>query len=250
MRAVAALALSCVLPSAVAADGAWRIGSGVHYSTGDYGTGVDTRIVAVPLDVRYENGPWIFKLNVPYLDISGASTVIPGIGPASSRIVRTSASGIGDTTLSGTYAAYYDAASRGGFDLTAKLKLPTGDENAGLGTGSTDTAVQIDLYQALPEFTVYGTFGYRLFGSSPVVELDDVFYGSLGLSRRLAESTTGGVEVYLRQEGSPAPLAQRELMGFVSHRFDREWRGQAYLFKGFADGSPDWGAGVTAAYSF
>jgi hypothetical protein len=39
-------------------------------------------------------------------------------------------------------------------------------------------------------------------------------------------------------------------MGFVTHRLDRSWRAQAYLMKGFANGSPDWGAGLSASYIF
>ena len=250
MRIVLALVVLCFPLGGLAADGAWRIGTGAHYSTGTYGGSIDTTIIAVPLELRYESGPWILKLSVPYLDIDGASTVIPGVGPVGGRTVISHSSGIGDTVVSGTYTLHYDAASRSGFDLTGKVKLPTGDENAGLGTGSTDASVQIDGYRALERFTAYGSFGYTLFGDSPIVTLDNVLYGNLGLTRPVSERDSLGVEVYLRQEGSPLPLAQRELMGFFNRRFDRTWRGQAYLFKGFADGSPDWGAGASLAYSF
>lgn len=250
MRSILALVALCLAHGAFAADGAWRIGTGLHYSTGTYGGSIDTTIVSVPLEFRYENGPLVLKLTVPYLDVDGATTVIPGVGPVGGRTAIAHSSGIGDSTVSGTYALHYDAASRAGFDLTAKVKLPTGDENAGLGTGSTDASVQIDGYRALERFTAYGSFGYTLFGDSPIVNLDNVFYGYLGLSRPVSETDSLGFEVYLRQEGSPLPLAQRELMGFFNRRFDRTWRGQAYLFKGFADGSPDWGAGASLAYSF
>jgi hypothetical protein len=250
MRKIVALAALCLAQGAFAADGAWRIGTGVHYSSGDYGGSIETTILAVPLELRYESGPWILKLTVPYLEISGATTVLPGVGPVERNVRSANASGIGDSTVSATYAAYYDPVSRGGFDLTGKVKLATGDENAGLGTGSTDASVQIDGYRAFDGFTLYGSFGYTIFGDSPIVDLDNVFYGNLGVSRRLDESDSAGFEVYLRQAGSPSPLAQRELMGFYNRRFDRTWRGQAYLFKGFSDGSPDWGAGASIAYSF
>lgn len=257
MRNLSALVLLCLAQSALAADeGRWRIGSGFDYSSGTYGTGIDTTILAVPVDFRYETGPWVLKLSVPYLEISGASSVIPGVGPVDrgnrrgGGAVESSASGIGDSTLAATYAAYYNAASRAGFDLTAKLKLATGDENAGLGTGSDDVSVEVDGYQGMPDFTVYGAFGYTIFGDSPIVDLQNVFYGYAGLSRPLNASDRLGFEVDLRQSGSPAPLERRELMGFFMRRFDLHWRGQAYLLKGFADGSPDWGVGATIAYSF
>lgn len=256
MRKAIALAMLCLVQATFAADdGRWRFGTGVHYSTGTYGGTIDTTILAIPVNLRYETGPWVLKLSVPYLEISGASTVIPGIGPVNGNnprggAVQSNASGIGDSTVSATYSAYYNPASRAGFDLTGKLKLATGDENAGLGTGSNDVSMQIDAYQGMAGYTVYGSFGYTIFGDSPIVDLQNVFYGYGGLSRRLNETDTLGFEVDLRQGASPAPLAQRELMGFYTRRFDRTWRGQAYLFKGFSDGSPDWGAGATLAYSF
>lgn len=257
MRTGIAVALLCLAQTAFAADdGRWRVGTGVHYSTGTYGGTIDTTILAIPLNLRYETGPWVLKLSVPYLEISGASAVIPGVGPVDRNnrrgggTVESSASGLGDSTVSATYAAYYNAASRAGFDLTGKLKLATGDENAGLGTGSNDASVQVDVYQGMEGYTLYGSFGYTLFGDSPIADLQNVFYGYGGLSRRLNETDTLGFEIDLRQGASPAPLAQKELMGFYTRRFDRIWRGQAYLFKGFSDGSPDWGAGATLAYSF
>lgn len=253
MRRLVALAAFGLAQGALAADGTWSVGSGVHYSRGDYGGPTETRILSVPLNLRYDAEPWILKLTVPYLKIRGSSTVVPDVGRVDRNVragTESNAAGLGDSTVSATYAAYYSAASRTGVDLTGKLKLATGDENEGLGTGSNDVSAQIDVYRALERFTVFGSFGYTMFGASPIIDLKNVFYGSLGLSRRLSETNSAGVELDLRQGASPAPAAQRELMGFITHRIDRAWRGQAYVFKGFADGSPDVGAGVSAAYSF
>jgi hypothetical protein len=41
-----------------------------------------------------------------------------------------------------------------------------------------------------------------------------------------------------------------ELMLFWSRQLDRAWKAQVYFLVGLADGSPDWGAGLSAAYSF
>lgn len=40
------------------------------------------------------------------------------------------------------------------------------------------------------------------------------------------------------------------LTAFYVRRFDRVWKMQAYFLKGFADGSPNWGAGVIALRSY
>lgn len=256
MRWIIALAALGLASHAHAADGTWAVGSGVHYSRGEYGGPTETRILSVPLNLRYDREPWIVRVTVPYLRIRGESDVLPGVGRVGrgnrggGAAAQASASGLGDSTVAATYAAYYSAASRRGLDFTAKLKLATGDEGEGLGTGSNDVSAQVDAYRALERFTLFGSFGRTAFGDSPRVELKNVFYGSLGLSRRLSENDTAGFELDLRQGASPAPAPQRELMGFVTRRVDRWWRAQAYVFKGFADGSPDWGGGVSAAYSF
>jgi hypothetical protein len=140
--------------------------------------------------------------------------------------------------------------SGSGIDLTGKLKLATGDENQGLGTGSNDLGLQLDAYKALDAArTVFGGVGYTMFGSSPF-ELHNVLNAELGVSQRLNERDSAGVSFYARQGAAPAPAPQRELTAFFSRKLDRAWKAQAYLLKGFADGSPDWGAGASALYAF
>src|SRR3546814_11577403 len=60
------------------------VGVGVDFSSGDYGTGIDTDILSVPVSVGYADGPLSFKLTVPYVRVNGASNVIQ-IGRASGR---------------------------------------------------------------------------------------------------------------------------------------------------------------------
>ena len=43
---------------------------------------------------------------------------------------------------------------------------------------------------------------------------------------------------------------QRELVGFFARKLDRLWKAQAYALIGLADGSPDWGAGLSLARPF
>jgi hypothetical protein len=246
----------CAAQAAWSAEGEVSLGSGINYSAGDYGGSSSTRILSIPFTARYDREPWILKLTVPYLHISGSSAVVPGFGRIDrsnrrgSGSSESSAAGIGDSTISATYGAYYSAASRSGIDLTGKLKLATGDQNRGLGTGGNDVSFQVDGYKAIDRTTLFGGVGYTIFGSSPFVQLENVLYASLGASYRLEQGDSAGVVLDARQAGTPAPAPQRELTAFWSHPIDRAWKSQAYLLKGFANGSPDWGAGVSVAYAF
>jgi hypothetical protein len=89
-----------------------------------------------------------------------------------------------------------------------------------------------------------------MFGSSPAFPLDDAFNYTLGASYRLDDRDSFGAYYDERERltSSAAPL--REVTAFWSHRIDRAWKAQAYVLKGLANGSPDWGAGLSAAYSF
>ena len=251
---LAALAL-CLARTALAAEGELALGTGLHYTTGTYGTSTTTQILTLPLTARYDTGVWTFKAFVPYLEVNGDSSVVPGFGPTGGGRggrpagQQTRASGLGDSTVSATYNLY-GASSRSGVGLTGKLKLATGDEHEGLGTGSNDVSFLVDAYQQVDRNTIFGVAGYTIFGDSPFGHADNVASLGIGASHRLDSGDSVGVSLDLRQGGSPAPLPQRELTAFWSHRLDRSWRTQAYLLKGFADGSPDWGGGVSAAYVF
>src|SRR5256885_16695350 len=118
-------------------------------------------ILSVPLTARYDTGPWSLRASVPYLEVSGPSAVIPGVGTVSNSNPRKrgggaegTASGIGDTTLSATYTAYP------GIDLTGKVKLATADADQGLGTGEHDAAALIDVYKTFDRVTLFAGVGY------------------------------------------------------------------------------------------
>jgi hypothetical protein len=252
----------CNLSSAVAEEnGVWTAGTGIHYSSGGYGTSATTTILAIPFSARYERGPWTLRASVPYLEISGPSAVIPGVGAVGNSNPRRrgrgataasegTASGLGDVVASATYAAYTDRGSQLGVELTGKLKIATADADQGLGTGEHDFAALADLYKVVGKTTLFAGAGYHVLGSSPYIPLDNVWSASVGGSYRIDERDSAGVTYDARQRVSPSASPQRELTAFLARRLDRAWKAQVYALKGFANGSPDWGAGLSLAHSF
>lgn len=235
--------------SAQAQEGPLTLGAGLHYSAGDYGTSSTTEITSLAATARYDSGPWTYRATVPYLEVDGESAVIPGVGRVrggTSR--RRSASGLGDIVLGATYAAYNDR--KLGVDLTGKLKLATADESKGLGTGEHDLAFLIDLYQTFTRVTVFGGVGYHILGDAPGQPLDNVWSANLGGSYTIDERDSAGVSLEGRERVAPGASPQRELMGFFTRKLDRFWKAQAYALVGLANGSPDWGFGLSAARPF
>lgn len=251
MRVLAWLPALLIAPAVFAADGELSAGAGIDYSKGDYGTGSETKILSIPFMARYDNDPWKLKATVPYLRVTGQGDVIPGIGRnGRGQRGETTESGIGDTVLAATYGALYEPQSKFGLDLTAKLKLPTGDENRGLGTGSVDETLQAELYKSLDRLTVFGTFGYTFFGHSDVVELKNAAHAEVGAITRINATDSVGASLYGRQAVVEGGEPQRELTVFWNRRVTKAQRFQAYFLLGLADGSPDVGIGASALFSF
>jgi len=251
MRLCGLLPALFLASAAFAAEGELSAGAGIDYSKGDYGTGSETKILSIPFMARYDSDPWKLKLTVPYLRVTGQGDVIPGIGRnGRGQRGETTESGIGDTVLAATYGALYEPQSKFGLDLTAKLKLPTGDENRGLGTGSVDETLQAELYKSIEQITVFGTFGYTFFGHSDVVELQNAAHAEVGAMTRLNATDSVGASLYGRQRVVEGGSPQRELTFFWNRRVAKAQRLQAYFLLGLADGSPDVGLGVSALFSF
>jgi len=250
MRGLAVLP-TLLLASAALAQGEFSAGAGLDYSKGDYGTGSETRILSIPFMARYDSEPWKLRLAVPWLRVTGEGDVIPGVGKTNrGRRGERTESGIGDSVVSASYGAISDAQSKFGLDVTAKLKLPTGDEQRGLGTGSVDKTLQVEPYKTVDSLTLFGTLGYTFFGDSDVVDLKNGYLYELGASHRLDATDSVGASLFGRQrvvEGGPP---QRELTVFWNRRIAKAQRLQAYFLVGLADGSPDVGLGASALFSF
>jgi hypothetical protein len=255
MKAVPIFAFAgCLLGSASAALAAepqrLTLGAGVHYSEGDYATSTSTEITSLALSARYDLGRWTFRGTLPWLEVSGSGAVVPGVGQVRGGAAgRSTASGFGDAVVSASYSAFYYPAAQAGIDFTGRIKLGTADDER-LGTAETDYGFQADAYKTFGALTVFGGLGYTFFGSSSAFRLDDVFNATLGASYRIDPRDSVGLIYDEREAVSSAASELSELMLFWSRQLDRAWKAQVYFLVGLADGSPDWGAGLSAAYSF
>lgn len=251
MRRALAAACGLMAIASHAQDRPLTLGAGLHYSSGDYGTGSSTKITTLAGTARYEKGPWVYKASVPIIEVSGANTVVPGIGRTrGGPAPRRTETGLGDIVVSATHATYYDKASTLGLDLTAKVKLPTADEQKGLGTGEPDFAFLADFYKTFGRFTGFGGVGYHILGDAPGLPLENVWSANLGATTKLDARDSVGAMLEGRQRALPGGSPQRELTGFWMRTLDRDWSAQAYVLVGLADGSPDWGMGLSFARPF
>lgn len=231
--------------------GQFSLTTGLDYSSGKYGGTQATDTLYIPFIGKYEEGLWTYKLTVPYVRVTGTGSVVRDVGAfRTAAATRTTESGLGDVVAAVTRNVYDSGASGTLLDLTGKVKFATADDKKGLGTGKNDYAVQLDAYQSAGKVTLLGTVGYKVLGDPAGIPLDNVWYGTAGVSGKVSAETSGGVMLDVRQKASATGSPQRELTAYISHKYSKEWKSQAYVVKGFADGSPDWGAGAMVTRSF
>lgn len=242
--------LTITLSSAYAVETATStVSLGVDYTTGDYGTNETTDIVYVPLILKYESGPWIGKLTLPYIRITGPGDVLPDIGRVGTRTApRRTEQGLGDVVASLTRAVYSGQSLL--LDATGKVKFATADEDRGLGTGANDYSAQVDAYVPMGTFTPLASLGYRVLGDPPGTDLDNVIYASAGFTYAVDARVNAGAIFDYREPSSSRAEARRELLVFVSGKPQSGWSLQGYGVRGFSDDSPDWGVGVIVGRAY
>lgn len=257
-----------VAHAATTDDGRFSLSAGADYSSGKYGTDTTTDIWSVPVAAAYQTDRWTFKLTVPYINISGAGNVIPGVGKVNNGNPKGrgrgngggttpapgsasgSASGLGDITASAGYELFGSADRTFGLDLTGKVKFATADENKGLGTGKNDYGLALDTYKVSGAWTAFGGVGWMKYGSSQYIQLKNGFNANIGADYKLSAGDNIGAYYYYRERIADTGASQSELTGYWNHKFNDSLRVQAYVLAGFADGSPDYGVGASLKYTF
>jgi hypothetical protein len=241
LASAAAVLASASLAQTATAEARLTLSSGVSYYSGDYGRAVDTNVTSVPFSARLNSGPWTFRGSVSYREIDGPADVADDdAGGDAGAVTRTSTvRGIGDTFLSGSYT-FRDL---GGVDLYLELggrvRLPTGDDDKGLGVGTTD-------WTALSEFGVstrkggaYVEVGRRFLGDIAGSDRQDGWQSTLGAWVRPGSKTTLGGSLYWREatfDGNDDPM---DLGVYVSQRVSENWRIALSAGAGLSDASAD-----------
>lgn len=236
----AGAALAAILQGA-AATGSIELNVGAEYTTGKYGNLEATDIWYYPVTLRYRAERMAIGLTVPYIHTTGPATV----GDQTSLNARA-----GDIEASGSYLVH-DGSTGGWFvEMVGKVKFPTGDPAKGLGTGSRDYALEGQFVHQGRILTSFGNLGWRHMGNAGGVALKSAWHTLLGAGYDLSSSSQFGAAWNYRQPVAEGAPPVRELMVYLTLAVAPKTRLQGYLLKGYSDGSPDKGAGLTWNGSF
>jgi len=255
------LSLSVITPG-ISQENGWRFSTGTDFSSGDYGGDTsDTDITYVPVVASYRSGLWNWQATVPWVQIEGTGTVV-GAGdggvvvrnprrdrPVPEETVVTSESGLGDIWLSGSVGVAAIPGDLFYLDLGAKVKLPTADEDKGLGTGEVDYTLQADFFKPLGNMTPFLTLAYKMRGEPTGVELDDSLYVSVGSDFRVGDTSNLGLSLDIQEAANSQSEDVLELFGYLNQELSSNWALILYGYSGLKDGSPDYGLGFQVTYN-
>lgn len=238
-------AVALLLASATAsAETTSSLSTGFDYSSGKYGGATSTEVLYIPVIGKIQYDKLFLKLTVPYIRVTSAGGVVRGMGmlkvPTSTK--TSTQSGLGDVIASAGYSIVETDNLL--LDLVGNVKFGTADYNKNLGTGENDYSAQLDAYYQANKTTFFATAGYKVVGAPVGIEVNNIAYGTLGISQKTGDKTSAGLMFDAAQGSSVLSPGTRELTVFVANRISNTLKIQANLMKGFSDGSPDYGGGV------
>lgn len=250
--ASAAIVLSA---GAASAETTYSVATGVDFSSGDYGGMTDTEVISAPLTLRVTNGNWSFRASTSYLQISGPADVADidaggdgaggTTGGTGGTIARTGTErGLGDTNLSVSRTFRRLGGSDAYFETTARVRLPTGDDDKGLGVGATDYALagEVGINKRGGGGSVELT--RRFLGDRAGVEREDGWQVTSSVWLRAGERTQVGAFSSWREAAISGRDDPAQIGAFVSHQITRNVRLSVNASGGMSDASPDYSTGI------
>jgi hypothetical protein len=242
------------------------VGLGFEVSHGDYGVSADATLVTLPLSVfLYPTDKLDIILDVPFLFLSSKSdsgVIVTGYGGAgrgrsAGRSKRAAAgetmvreSGIGDINMTVGWTLLQDGEGALKVRPTFYLKVPSGDLDRGLGTGTMEAGPGLSVSKWLGSVQLFGEGSYIFQNSKSEYPGRNYlsYLGGVGIQ------TTDRLFVSVMAKGSSSRSEGAEAQGEgllkVNFMQSRRIAWEIYGSVGFTNASPDFGGGVMMIYQF
>lgn len=225
------------------------VSAGVDYSSGKYGGEETTEVISVPFAVRLTVDDWTVRASAPYLHVTGPADISDDVeadGGSSGTVMRDGTEkGIGDTTVSIERAFRRIGGSNVYAEVTARARLPTGDETRGLGVGVVDYGVGAEVGVSTRGGGFHVSGGYRFLGQQESgVDRQDGAVAGAGGWFPVGDRVRVGAFANWREasiEGNDDPATAG---GYVSFRMGERLRMTVTASGGLSDASPDYMTGI------
>lgn len=233
------------------------LGLGLEYATGDYGTDETTDTYTMPLTVDYYPSEKLdFELVAPFVHQNNSNVVVlsgsHGHGMSGQRTSQRSdsQSGLGDVNLTVGYNLIMENAQTPLVRPLAYVKLPTGDADKALGTGSLDVGPGIGLSKTFSGWITYGELFYIVSGDSDEFDTQNYWNYTLSLSYDVTDELRPGIAL----KGNTAAFENADDTQSLEFNL-KYWpvnriRLEAYVSLGMTDASSDYGTGAAVFIDF
>jgi len=231
----------------------WRLVPRFESTTGRYGESTATTVDESVLRIEGDDGVNLFWGALSYLAVTADRDVVLSDGRvvsnAGAATQRSTVHGVGDTHL-GLKRRLLSPESDLQIGLIGKVKLPTASRERGLGSGKVDYTAQVDVSVDRADWTFWAEGGYRYRGKSAGDGTRDGPLAAIGVAHRLRDGLSVEAAYDYRSPSSEGGVHQSEVSLALYYRSSRSLRIEAYILKGYTDGSPDRGFGAAVVYAF
>jgi hypothetical protein len=232
----------------------YQIKVGASYDRGDYGTTEVTRVLFVPVTIRYFSEKYDFSVTPSFSrsDSTGGLRIIEGVPTPTGETTTTRQlrSAPGDTVLRARYYLQRGTESIPSVTPFAKFKIPTADQDMGLGTGKADFGFGVEVDHQVSNILVFGDLAYTVIGKIPGVGMRNRIGASFGIGERLTNSLVLSGMIDWRQSIVPTNPDPTELVGVLTYRARPGVTLSPNIYVGLTDSSSDYGAGIELAVRF
>lgn len=158
--------------------------------TADIATQPDVTVYGASVGVGHEWPDLRVGVSVPYYVVQADDGVTHG-----------TESGLGDVLVWAEWDALPPRPNHFSLTASALLKLPTADEDEGLGTGETDYGAFLELGRPYEDFKPFVSAGYIWKGDAPEIDYRNTWLYSLGIVKYI-----GRDELYVSFDARDASL--------------------------------------------
>jgi hypothetical protein len=259
-RVLTALALVCLIATVgwgqAAAPARFTFRTGVGYDEGDFGFADVSRAYYAPFSLRYTATRFEVGISSAFvrIDTAGGIRLIDGVptqtNSSSGPLLE---SGLGDTTIRSRFFMVVDegrGTTKPSITPFVKVKIPTAQEERGLGTGKTDYGFGVEVDKEVGPIYLFGDAGYTVVGKIRSLNFRNRPMASIGVGKQVSESVTLSSMLDWRRSIIVGNTNPAELVGVLSYRVNRRVTVSPNAFVGLTDGSSDFGVGMQMSLRF
>ena len=269
----------------------WQIGFTPSYATGNFGTSSTSSFLYAPLSMRrlFKDGD--MTVIVPFVTSTtdGRTTIVGGSatrvddssksgssgsgsdddggcsgkgqsGSGKDRVCglttrgpgqKVTTSGLGDVIIKGRYYVAEEGDAMPLIALTARVKLPTANEQLGLGTGALDYGFGVELSKMFGENWIgFLDAGYNIIGDPDGLPFQNQHWYDVGAGYFVTKDFL--VSAYFEEYRAIVPgfVNARDVFFATNYTVSSDWRLNSGVTVGVSNGAPDYAFSVGASYRF